>query len=248
MIWEACDGPQHIGPLSGLLFRLVESQEQIATLGYVDTLEEQALLEDLLESVKPPYPEGSDDYHYLLKTPFRYPPLQWGSRFGRIHEPSLFYGGCRVETALAESAYYRFVFWFSMDAEPVKDKLRTEHTLLSVGYETAKGVRLHAPPFDKYLADLTHPKNYQPAQLLGSAMRATGVDAFEYPSARDPGRGRCVGLFTLSAFKQRRPEEMSQWLCEVGATEVSFKRAGSTAVATYVIDDFLFENRLPFPA
>jgi len=246
-IWEACAGPQHIGPLSGTLFRLVESQEQIATLGYVDTLEEQALLEELLEGVKPPYPENSDRYHYLLKTPFRYPPLKWGSRFGRLNEPSIFYGGCRIETALAESAYYRFVFWFSMNSEPVKDKLRTEHTLLSVGYRTAKGIRLNAPPFDKYSAELTHPKNYLTTQLLGSAMRAAAVNAFEYQSARDPQQGTCVGLFSLDAFKQKKPDDMSPWLCEVSATEVSFKQAGSRTIMTYFIADFLFDNRLPLP-
>ena len=49
MLWEACDGAQQIKPLTGTLHRLVESQEQIATLAYVDTLEEQVLLEEMLE-------------------------------------------------------------------------------------------------------------------------------------------------------------------------------------------------------
>jgi hypothetical protein len=40
-----------------LLYRLVENQEQVATLGYVDTLEEQAVLEELLETSKPDYPD-----------------------------------------------------------------------------------------------------------------------------------------------------------------------------------------------
>ena len=54
-IWEAAEGPRHICPVAGVLFRIVESQEQIATLGYVDTLAEQALLEQMLDDVKPPY-------------------------------------------------------------------------------------------------------------------------------------------------------------------------------------------------
>ncbi len=88
MIWQACRGAEHIGPLAGELFRLVESQAQVATLDYVDTLAEQALLEDLLETVKPPWPADSARLHYLLRTPFRYPPLPWGSRFGQRHEPA----------------------------------------------------------------------------------------------------------------------------------------------------------------
>ena len=38
----------------------------------VDTLAEQALLEDLIESSKPPVPVECRHLHYLLSTPFRY--------------------------------------------------------------------------------------------------------------------------------------------------------------------------------
>jgi hypothetical protein len=248
MIWQACKGSQHIGYLHGELFRLVESQEQIATMSYVDTLQEQALLEEMLESVKPSFPEGSEACHYLLKTPFRYPPLKWGSRFGRTHEPGIFYGGRGVEAALAESAYYRLVFWFSMDADPVKNKIRTEHTLFSVGYKTSSGVRLQVAPFDAYLPELTHPSNYQPCQLLGSSMRESEVEVFEYQSARDPQKGICVGLFTSNAFVQKKPREMRQWFCETSATDVSFKPVDARKVIRFPIDNFLVDNKLPLPA
>lgn len=248
MIWEACNGSQHICLLKGSLLRLVESQERIATTGYVDTLAEQALLEEMLEDSKPSYREDGKAYHYLLKTPFRYPPLTWGSRFGRRHEPSLFYGGADVEVVLAESAYYRFVFWASMDAQPVKCKILTEHTLFSVNYKSSKGVRLYAAPFDEYLADLTNLNNYLPCQLLGSAMRQAGVEAFEYQSARDPLQGVCVGLFTLKAFAEKRPHEMSQWLCELSASEVSFKQVSSRDVRTFPIESFFIHNELPLPS
>src|SRR5690606_8663914 len=128
MIWQACNGPDHIRPIDGKLYRLVESQEQIATLGYVDTLDEQALLEQMLDQAKPVSQADCEPLHYLLKTPFRYPPLKWGSRFGRVHERSLFYGGKNIGAVLAESAFYRFVFWHSMDGTPVKDRIRSEHT------------------------------------------------------------------------------------------------------------------------
>ncbi|MGY3822375.1 hypothetical protein [Acinetobacter haemolyticus] len=75
-LWQSCEGNKQVSPLSGTLYRLVESQEQIATRQLVDTLEEQALLEDMLELVKPPYPPKSEHLHYLFKTPFRYPPLK----------------------------------------------------------------------------------------------------------------------------------------------------------------------------
>ena len=59
----------------GRLLRLVESQEQVATNSLVRTLAEQALLEDLIEASKPPLPATGHGLHYLLATPFRYPPL-----------------------------------------------------------------------------------------------------------------------------------------------------------------------------
>lgn len=248
MIWDECRGVEHIGPIRGTLYRLVESQEQIATLGYVDTLEEQALLEELLEQAKPPYREGSEDLHYLLKSPFRYPPLKWGSRFGRVHEPAIFYGGCSIQTTLAESAYYRFVFWFSMAAAPIRERIHSAHTLFSVGYRTPHGVRLHRAPFARFIAQLTDPRHYQSCQLLGSAMRAAGVEAFEYISARDPRGGRCVGLFQPSVLATPEPRGTGQWLCESSAQEVSFRQLSTNEVTRITIDPFLVDGELPLPA
>jgi hypothetical protein len=248
MIWQACDGTGHITPLRGTLYRLVESQEQIATLGFVDTLEEQALLEAMLDQVKPPYPADCDDYHYLLKTPFRYPPLKWGSRFGRTHEPGIFYGGLSVSATLAEAAFYRFVFWCSMAAEPVKTTLRTAHTLFAVDYATLAGVRLHAAPFDSHRAELTDPQHYLPCQQLGSAMREAKVECFEYRSARSAEEAFCVGLFTPRAFDQKQPSAMHPWLCEVSANEVAFKQVGLPDITTFALDTFLVAGKLPIPA
>jgi len=248
MIWEACRGPQQIGPLAGTLHRLVESQARVATRDYVDTLAEQALLEELLETVKPPWPAGSDRLHYLLKTPFRYPPLPWGSRFGRRHEPALCYGGGGVDTTLAEVAYYRFVFWQSMEGAPVSAGIRTEHTMFSVRYRTPAGVALQGEAFAPFVDAIRDPADYRATQALGTAMRDAGVEAFEYPSARDPRHGLCVGLFIPGAFAERRPRETSQWLCEVDADQVAFKPVGHPEVVRFGIGAFLVEGWLPLPA
>ncbi|OAZ91432.1 RES family NAD+ phosphorylase [Halomonas sp. G11] len=247
-VWEACGGAQNIEPVSGTLYRLVESQEQVATLSYVDTLEEQDLLEALLETAKPPYPQQERDLHYLLKTPFRYPPLKWGSRFSRTFEPSIFYGGKSIATTLAESAFYRLVFWYSMEGKPVAESLRTEHTLFSVDYAAKLGVRLHAGRFVEHLVELKHPVDYTLCQQLGSAMRRASVEAFEFASARDAQGGVCVGLFTPDALVQQEPADMRPWLCVTSADQVSFKRKDASGVYTYHLDDFLYHGVLPFPA
>ena len=213
MLWDVCDGSTHIRPIAGTLYRLVESQEQVATLGYVDTLEEQALLEAMLEDGKPPCPDDASHLHYLLKTPFRYPPL-----------------------------------WYSMDGEPVSDRIRTEHTLFSARYRAERGVQLQAPPFDRFEVKLRHPADYGECQATGTAMRDADVEAFEYRSARDPDAGLCVALFTARAFASKRPLRANQWLCELGPAEVSFKKLGTHTVTTHPLATFLHEGELPMPA
>lgn len=247
-IWTACNGDQQLSSISGRLCRLVESQEQVATLGYVDNLAEQALLESLLDSTKAPYPAGLETYHYLLKTPFRYPPLRHGSRFGRVHEPSLFYGGLDVATTLAESAYYRFVFWSSMAAPAPKPFIRSEHTLFFVRYKTSSGIKLQASPFSAYQRDLTHPSNYSVTQILGSEMRAANVLAFEYVSARAPANAGCVALFSPKAFVEKKPTNLSKWLCEISANEVAFKQVGNAEVHRFSREHFVVNNIFPQPA
>ena len=249
MVWQACQGEKHIQALSGELFRLVESQQQIATLSYVDTLEEQALLEDMLDAAKPAHVAGGQAYHYLLSTPFRYPPLLWGSRFGGVHEPSLLYGGASVATTLAESAYYRFVFWHTMQAPPPKPRIHTEHTLFSARYKTNKGIALQAAPFNAYKKQLTHPSNYTATQQLGASMRAAGVQAFEYVSARDPSQqGLCVALYVPQALAQKRPQRTEQWLCELSANEVAFRQVGQRSITAFKLSDFALNGQLPMPA
>ncbi len=60
---ESCADPALVGPIASTLWRLVENQEQVATLGYVDSLEEQALLEALLDETKPPAPPDTEKLH-----------------------------------------------------------------------------------------------------------------------------------------------------------------------------------------
>lgn len=248
MIWAQCNGATYIGPIHGTLHRLVESQEQIATRNYVDTLEEQGILEDLLEKTKPPYPQGSQALHYLLRTPFRYPPLPWGSRFGQRHEPSLFYGATRVETTLAEAAYYRFVFWHSIDAPPPNPKLQSQHTMFGASYKTQQGVRLQHPPFKQHAGALTHPTRYEESQQLGADMRLAGVEVFEYMSARDPEGGTCIALFTPQAFGNTQPLYKEAWFCEVTATHTAFKRLDEPGLYTYPLAHFLVDGHFPLPA
>jgi hypothetical protein len=233
--------------LAGAVHRLVESQEQVATNALVRTLAEQALLEELLETSKPPLPAAAAGLHYLLATPFRYPPLRFGSRFGRRFEPSLFYAARSDDTALAEGAYYRFVFWSGM-AVPPPAPLQTRHTMFTVAIHAEPGLQLQAPPFDAYAETLAHRSDYAATQALGTALRQAGFEALEYVSARDPARGINVALFTPVVIAARRPERESEWLCETHAALVRFYNREVNRLLEFPLDTFTVDGSLPTPA
>jgi hypothetical protein len=102
-IWMRCEGDSRLTALQLVGWRVVESQHEVSTRKLVHTAAEQELLETLLERVKPPVTTGSRR-HYLLFTPFRYPPLRHGSRFGSRHELGIWYGAEQQRTAFAEVA------------------------------------------------------------------------------------------------------------------------------------------------
>jgi hypothetical protein len=246
-IWAACAARVAPVALRGDDHRLVESQEQVATRSLVRTLAEQALLEDLIESSKPSLPASVGSLHYLLATPFRYPPLPWGSRFGRRFEPGLFYGARSVDTVLAECAYYRFVFWCGM-AIPPPAPLDTRHTLFRADVSTAQGLQLQFAPFDAFEDRLRHPADYAATQALGTALRNAGIEAFEYRSARDPGAGINLALFTPRAFATNTAVVLDEWLCTTGAERVSYYSRHGGGIREFGRDLFTVNGDLPIPA
>lgn len=245
-LWSSCGGAAVAGPLAGDLWRMVESQEQIATTVLVDTLAEQAELERLLERSKPPG-RGTGHLHYLLATPFRYPPLPHGSRFGSRFEPGLYYGALDTSALLAETAYYRFVF-AAGPARPFPAPLLTHHTAFAARFRTGRGIRLQAPPFDRHRAPLTSPVSYGDTQALGAAMRADGIAAFSFVSARDPAGGLNAALFEPAALQDTAPREQAAWSCETTDTAVTLRQHAANRVLTFPRATFLVDGRLPAPA
>ena len=245
--WDACLAVVEPVKLAGGVLRLVESQEQAATGELVGSLERQYTLEVMLEETKPPRRKGSEGLHYLLSTPFRYPPLKHGSRFGTRSEPSLFYASLEIHTVLAEAAYYRFVFWFGM-AKPPARKLDTRHTLFEAAYRTASGLRLHYPPFATHRDAISHPADYRASQALGAKMRAAGIEAFEFVSARDPDGGLNLALFTPRAFARKAPVTQEAWLCELTGEHVRFLQARGRDFHAFPLGLFQVAGRLPWPA
>lgn len=235
--------------LQGFLYRIIESQEVVATRSLVSDLAKQELLESLLESYsKPSPPIFPSGRHYLFSTPFRYPPLKYGSRFGTRLEPSLFYGGLAPSTVLAECAYYRFVFWQDMNPPPPK-AIEAQHTLFCAAYQSQRGVLLNASPFGELQDKLCHPSDYSYTQSMGAHLRERGVGCFLYTSARDPERGTNIGIFDPEVLQGDSPRSTSDWSSRTDESSVEFYSIRSRERAKFQKVQFSSaEGDLPRPA
>lgn len=213
-IWTLSGGLSNARPIALDPWRTVEAQHKVSTRKLVDTLEEQELLESIIDGVKPPLPRAGAfaDLDYLLSTPFRYPPLRYGSRFGTSAERGIFYAARDLETSLAEKAYYQLLFVEGTKAS--LQGLSADWTAFQSQVATDHGIDLTTPPFAPYADAIASPSSYQATHRLGAAMRAAGMIAFLYPSARCPRRGDALGLFQ-PAFKRRAPvaSSMQTWRC-----------------------------------
>ena len=246
-IWTRCAGDSELRELRLSPWRVVESQHQVSTRKLVDSADEQALLEQLIDGAKPPDHTGGR-LHYLLFTPFRYPPLPFGSRFGRRHERGIWYGSLERRTAFAEVAYYRLLFIEGTHAE--LGTITTPLTAFRAALRTTRGVALDAPPFDAFRAVIASPSRYDDTQALGDAMRAADVDAFTYPSARDNEGGVNVAAFVPSVFGRAKPTSLESWYCSASRERVDITRGDYFRRETFSFarEQFLVDGILPAPA
>ena len=110
----------------------------------------------------------------MLFTPFRYPPLQYGSRFGARHERGIWYGAGSPRTAFAEVAYYRLLFLEGRHA--ALELVTTALSAFTVRMRTLHGIDLTAAPFDAHRTEISSPLSYTESQTLGQNMRTVGVE------------------------------------------------------------------------
>lgn len=210
--------------LSGICWRLVEAQHRISTLKFVDTVEEQALLEQLIEETKPALPAECQGLHYLLATPFRYGAVYpTGSRFRRAGlTEGVFYAADEPATAVAEIVFYRLLF-FAESPETPWPANAAEYTAFSAAYATRKGIDLTKGRLARDCARWTHLSDYSACQGLADSARSARIEIIGYLSVRDPRHGRNLALLTCRAFTRPKPLRQQTWhvrLSETGAQAV----------------------------
>jgi RES domain len=226
------------------VWRIVEAQHRTSTLKLVDTAEEQRILEELIETAKPNVPDGAKSSHFLLSTPFRYAPYPHGSRFRRAGwTPGVFYASEHIETAIAEMAFYRYLFFAaSPDAEWPQNA--TEYTAFSVVVAADKALDLTAPPYSGQEAKWTHLTDYAACQAIADQAREVDCAVIRYRSVRDKARRANVAVLSLEAFAAKRPSSHQSWRIRIGKVGASALCEAPKWCIDLPLLDFLTDQRL----
>ena len=211
--------------------------------GSCGSLAEQAVLEDLLEACKPRLPQPAADLHYLLATPFRYPPLQvrFAIRSPHRAEPVLCVARasvpCWPRPRITDSCSGRA--WQTAPTAP----LTTQHSCSAPRSRPARGLRLQRPPFDEF----------RPAR---ASLRVHGDPGAGHADARSRRRGLRVScrLATRTAASTSRcsrrtrsrlanPSFVQPWLCETNGRSRELLLRTRSARPEFALDTFTVDGR-----
>lgn len=244
-ISDIIDAAGGLSDYANAVCRMVETQEYAATTSLVDDLEEQAILEQILDEFKPTYAEDTQQRHYLISTPFRYPPLKYGSRFGAITEPSYFYASESIHTCLAEAAFYRF-YLIEGTETPFPKVIQSQHSLFFVkvlSNNTVDLTKISDPQTQKRLTD---PQSYSLTQQVGLHARKGGADMLRYFSARSQEQGINVAIDNHTIIQSEKPEDKVEYICQLdpqtGILRFSQPR---TFPVMFTKEQFLVDGNLP---
>jgi hypothetical protein len=231
--------------LQGTVLRLVQQQGINSLDPLVDNLEQLARLEALVETSKPlPLPSGAETpSHPLLTTPFRYPPLRHGSRFGSRQTRGMFYGSRSRQGSLVEGAFYALLFWEGL-IDPPPAPIRRRQTLFSVLLNARRGLQLQSIADQVAQAALRDPSAYEATQQLGVWLRDQGIEAFEYLSARSNEALVQVAVLTSAVFHST-PFDQVEITAELTADHASFLCHDDGQLHRFPRTLFLIEGLFP---
>jgi len=220
-------------PYRRTVWRVVEAQHRISTNRLANTQQDQALLEALIERVKPALPRAAAGLHFLLATPFRYG-YQRSTRFRRAGEhPGIFYAAEHAATAIAEIAWARLYF-LSRSPGVTPPNGTIEHTAFTIAIAARRSLDLTAPPFVRAARIWTDPNDYTACQAFAAGARAIEAQAIRYASVRDPQHRANIAILDPAVFRGE-PKIMQTWHFRIEQNAV-------TAVAAFPGDEqFRFE-------
>jgi len=232
---------------SGQIWRIVENQEQAATRNITRSADAQSRLEELLDGNKPAYLPDTEQLHWLLKTPFRYPPLRHGSRFGSATEPGILYGSCERDTAMVESAVYLWLFRAGPEELGPLQQIRDARTALHFPVSHPRGCDLTRTQLTPYKQRISCPESYEFSQLLGSALRAADAGMIWFHSARAVAGTNCAVLDPCAVAGADMPVQ-EHWQIQLDTHSCWWGRPGHTAFEVSLRDVTDASGIIPHPA
>ena len=235
------------GPSAGRVWRIDENQEQAATRRITRSAAAQSRLEELLDQNKPAYLPGSEQLHWLLKTPFRYPPLRHGSRFGSAFEPGILYGAREMHTAMTESAVYLWLFRAAViDTGPLA-RISDGRTAIYFPVRHDRFSDLTSAPARDYRSEVSDPASYAFSQPLGAQLREAGVAGIWFHSAR-ADRGINCAILEPAAIPAGTVPEESHWQLQLNETHCWWGHASGDSFEVRYQDVADETGKIPHPA
>jgi hypothetical protein len=212
-------------------WRAVEAQHVVSTLRLTGSdPERQELLERILEESKPAVPEAAQGLHYLLMTPFRYPPSRHGSRFRAWPDAGVLYAAAERRTACAEMGYWRWRF--AQESVGMDEIPAAAQTVFRLGV-AGQGIDLETEPWTEWEADWTDRERYGETQALAREARGAGVQWIGYRSVRDPLAGKCYAVLDAGAIRPKTPLERETWYLTVRSSGAIWQRERERFVFRY---------------
>jgi hypothetical protein len=205
IIWTPAELKSEFVGFDKRVWRVVEAQNRVSTMKVVRHAS-QAELETILNESKPPLPESCERLHYLLYTPFRYDaPYPKGSRFRRAgRTDGVFYASCDLWTAVAETVFYRLLFYAESPGIPFPVNPE-EYSAFDVRVMSENTLPLSADRFKASTADWLEFSDYTRCQAMADVARAAGADIIKYGSVRDSEHGSNIALLNPAAFLDKKP-------------------------------------------
>ncbi|MFN3658634.1 MAG: RES family NAD+ phosphorylase [Pseudolabrys sp.] len=242
--WTPAALASNAGALRTRCWRVVEAQSKVSTLKLTDTLDEQSALEDLIERSKPAVPEECRHLGYLLLTPFRYIPYPFTSRFRRAGSPDgVFYAAEASETAVAEAAFYRLLFFAESPDTPWPAN-PGEYTAFAADIATAKAIDLMRPPLVSNRALWTRRTDYAACLDLADNARAANLEVIRYESVRDPQARANIAVLTCRAFAEPDVTGRQTWHLHFGNSGVRATCESPAMAIPFVRDAFAADPRV----
>jgi RES domain len=195
-------------------WRVVQGRSAAASAKLTDSLAEQMALENVIDEFERDLVDIPQECRHLdraLSGPFRAVPYRSDSRFRRAGSSTgVFYSAENRETALAEGAFYRLLF-FAESPDTSWPSNPIEHSAFSASIASERAIDLTKPALDRDHALWTDRTNYAACLELSDVAREAGIEIIRYESVRDPQARANVAVLTCRAIDGNRVRDQQTW-------------------------------------